>query len=210
MDLATMVTRVRRDLKDEDSLNYQWTDDELERHIARAVAEFSQAMPLDQVTVKATIANTWNIDISSLTNRIKINSVEYPIGQDPTSWVRFSLWGDILTIVEGSTLDGSNCTIYWGTMHTLDVSSSTIPAEWEYLVAIGAEGFALIAWGDYAVNKVNLGGPEASARYTESGESKLKYFRQVLKRQGKSGDVQASQLYTPASLPVSETRDPGP
>jgi hypothetical protein len=210
MDLATMVTRVRRDLKDEDSQNYQWTDDELERHIARALSEFSYAWPDSQKTVKATTADSWDLDISSLTDVVKIDTVEYPIGERPAKYNRFSLWGDILTIVEGSKPDGSNCNIYWGKMHTLDVSSSTIPTMFEELVAIGAAGFALVAWADYSVNQVNLGGADTPDSYISSGNLKLKYFRQVLKRQGKRGGVLATQLYTPATPPVSQTRDPGP
>lgn len=210
MDLATMVTRVRRDLKDEDAANYQWTDDEIERHIARALSEFSFAMPLDQVTVKATTPADWNIDITSLTDVVKFNAVEYPIGLRPTSWVQFSLWGDNLTLLDGQTPDGSNANIYWGKMHTLDVSSSTIPHRWEEIVAIGAAGFALVAWADYAVNQVNLGGSETPESYISSGNLKLDHFRSVLKRHGKEGGLLRSQLYTPATPPVSETRDPGP
>jgi hypothetical protein len=41
MDLNTMRSIVRRDLKDEDAQNYRWSDDELDRHIAHAVKEFS-------------------------------------------------------------------------------------------------------------------------------------------------------------------------
>ena len=210
MDLATMVTNVRRDLRDEDDENYQWTDDELERHIARAVEEFSEAIPDPQVTSLATTPDEWTVDISTLTNRIDIIAVEYPIGEVPMKRVRYSLWGDTITILGEQTPDGSNCNIYWGTMHTLDVSSSTIPSKLEHLIAVGAEGFALNAWGDYAVNKVNLGGAETAADYRKSGNSKLKYFRQVLKRQGKSGGLRPSRLYSPALSPVSETRDPGP
>ena len=43
MDLPTMRARVRRDLHDEDSNNYRWTDDELDRHIQRALNEVSTA-----------------------------------------------------------------------------------------------------------------------------------------------------------------------
>ena len=44
MDLSTMRTMVRRDLKDEDT-PYRWSNDELDRHIAHAVKDFSEAPP---------------------------------------------------------------------------------------------------------------------------------------------------------------------
>jgi hypothetical protein len=210
MDLATMVANVRRELRDEDSGNYQWTNDELERHIARALEEFSEEIPYLQVTAKATTADVWTVDIASLADRINVIAVEYPIGEVPKKRVRFNLFGDTVTLLGDETPDGSNCNIYWGTMHTLDVGSSTIPSRFERLVAVGAEGYALNAWGDYAINKVNLGGAETAAEYRASGNSKLKYFRNVLKRQGKASGVETSQLYSPALPMVSETRDPGP
>ena len=45
MNLTEMRNIVRRDLHDEDSDNYRWTDDELNRHIAHTVKEFSEYMP---------------------------------------------------------------------------------------------------------------------------------------------------------------------
>ena len=41
MNLSEMRAIVRRDLHDEDANNYRWTDDELNRHIAHAVKDFS-------------------------------------------------------------------------------------------------------------------------------------------------------------------------
>ena len=46
MNLAEMIALVRKDLHDEDSGNYRWTDAELTRHISRAVRELSESLPL--------------------------------------------------------------------------------------------------------------------------------------------------------------------
>ena len=51
MDLGEMRTRLRRELKDEDAANYRWTDDELDRHIARAVAEAVREVDADLILV---------------------------------------------------------------------------------------------------------------------------------------------------------------
>ena len=40
MNLSEMRTTVRRDLKDEDASNYRWTNDELDRHIAKRAEQF--------------------------------------------------------------------------------------------------------------------------------------------------------------------------
>lgn len=55
MNSSDMRTIVRRDLHDEDSNNYRWTNDELDRHISHAVKDYSEAVPYEQ---KATIATT--------------------------------------------------------------------------------------------------------------------------------------------------------
>jgi len=54
MNINDMRAIVRRDLHDEDSENYRWSDDELNRHITHAVSEFSEAISLEQKEVKAT------------------------------------------------------------------------------------------------------------------------------------------------------------
>ena len=70
MNLAEMRTIVRRDLHDEDDTNYRWTNDELDRHIAHAVKDFSKAIPYEQKATKATTSGSRDLDISTLTDRI--------------------------------------------------------------------------------------------------------------------------------------------
>ena len=76
MNLTEMRTIVRRDLHDEDSQNYRWTDDELNRHIAHAVKDFSEAIPYEQRATKATTSGSREIDISTITNRIMVEAAE--------------------------------------------------------------------------------------------------------------------------------------
>ena len=64
MDLPTMRARVRNDLHDEDSANYRWTDGELDRHIQRAVRDFSLAYPLEAKTALAATPGSRDISIS--------------------------------------------------------------------------------------------------------------------------------------------------
>src|ERR1035437_7569191 len=141
MDLSGMRTALRRDLHDEDSAAYRWTDDELDRHIAHAVTEFSQAMPLEQKATIATTAGVRGISLSSLSGRVMVEAVEYPAGRYPAFYQRFALWGDVLTLLGDEVPDGGNACVYYGKLHTLNTSTSTIPAKYEDLVAQGAAGF---------------------------------------------------------------------
>ncbi len=210
MNLADMKTIVRRELRDEDSENYRWTDDEIERHITRSLKEFSAAFPYEQKAVKATSAGSRDVDISTITDRVSVVAVEYPAGNYPVKYHRFSLWGDVLTLLGDEVPDGSDAYIYYGKLHTLNSSSSTVPAMYEDLVASGACGYAAVEWAIYAVNRVNTGGLGTSEDFLNWGRKKLSYFRRELRKIGSKNRVRISSLYKPYSPPVSQSTDFGP
>ena len=91
--------------------------------------------------------------------------------------------------------DGSNANIYYGKIHTLDASTSTIPSMYEDLIATGACGYAAVEWSVYAVNRVNVGGTQAAGEFLDWGNRKLKYFRQEINRLGRKNRVRVSSLY---------------
>ena len=83
MHLTEMRTRVRRDLRDTDPTDERWSDDELDRHIERAVRELSLAAPVEVVATLTTSAGSRDLDVSALADRVSIDAVEYPAGQYP-------------------------------------------------------------------------------------------------------------------------------
>jgi len=210
MNLADMRVLVRRDLHDEDSENYRWTDDEINRHIAHSVKEFSEYIPHEQKAVQPTVSDSRELDISGLTGRVTIEAVEYPVGQYPRRYQPFSLWGDAVTLLGDEVPDGSDAHIYYGKLHTLDASSSTIPARCEDLIAAGACGYAAVEWAVYAINRVNVGGTLTPKEFLEWGNQKLRFFRQELRRLGRKNRVRASTLYQPYYPVVSKSTDYGP
>ena len=210
MNLTEMRTVVRRDLKDEDAGNYRWTNDELDRHIAHAVKDFSEATPYEQKATKATTSGSREIDISTITDRIMVEAVEYPVDKFPKRYQRFSLWADTLTLLGAEVPDGSNADIYYGKLHTLDASTSTIPTKFEDLIAIGAGGYAAVEWAVYAINRVNVGGDTTPSKFLAWGREKLDYFKAELKRLGRRNRVRLRSLYKPYYPPVSKSTDYGP
>jgi len=195
MDLNTMRTILRRDLKDEDAANYRWSDDELDRHIAHAVKDFSEALPLPAKATLPTTAGSRVIDISSLADRVMVEAVEYPLDKFPPRYQRFALWGHALTLFGDEAPDGANCIVYYGMLHTLDGEGSTIPAKHEDLIAIGAGGYAAVGWASYAINKVSLGGTTTPEEFLNWGNQRLKQFRSELRRLGRRNQVRIRQLY---------------
>ncbi len=209
MNLTEMRAILRRDLRDEDT-PYRWLDDELDRHIAHATREFSEAIPYEQKEALATTSSSREIDITTIASRIMVQAVEYPVDKFPKSYQRFSLWADTITLLGDTVPDGSNAYIYYGKLHTLDGAGSTIPTRHEDLVAAGAAGYAAIAWGAYSVNRVNVGGTITPDEFLNWGKEKLNYFRQELKRLGRRNRTRISQLYKPYYPVVSKATDYGP
>ena len=210
MNLTEMRTIVRRDLHDEDASNYRWADDELDRHIAHAAKDFSEYLPCEQKATKATTSGSREIDISTITDRIMVEAVEYPVDQFPKRYQPFALWGDTLTILGDEVPDGSNAYIYYGELHTLDASSSTIPTHHEDLIATGACGYAAVEWAVYAINRVNVGGGITPKEFLAWGNEKLRYFKQELRRLGRRNRVRVRSLYKPYYPIVSKSTDCGP
>ena len=210
MDLTDMRAIVRRDLHDEDSGSYRWTDNELNRHIDRAVKEFSEYLPYEQKATKATTSGSRELDITTVTNRVMVEAVEYPVDKFPRRYQPFSLWGDVLTLLGDEVPDGSNAYIYYGKLHTLDASGSTVPTRHEDLIAAGAAGFAAVEWAVYAVNRVNVGGTVTPREFLDWGNLKLRFFRGELRRLGRRDRVRVSSLYRPHYPIVSKSTDYGP
>ncbi len=194
MTLSDMLTLVRRDLKDE-TTPYRWSDAELERHILHAVKDFSGEVPYEQKATVATTAGSSVIDISAITGRVTVEAVEYPVNQYPRSYPRFSLWEDTIYLLGDEVPDGSNAYIYYGKLHTLG-TTSTIPAKYEDLIAVGACGYAAVEWAAYAVNRVNIGGIMTPREFLNWGNQRADFFRAELKRLGRRNKVRIRELYT--------------
>jgi hypothetical protein len=203
-----MRTRVRRDLKDEDAGTYRWTDSELDRHIDHAVRELSLVVPRQAKTTLTTTSGSREISISSLTDLVAIEAVEYPVDKYPPIYVPFSLWAQTLTLlVDGVPSGGEDVYIYYGKLHTLDATTSTIPSPLEDLVAIGAEAYAAIEWSSYATNRVNLGGVDAWEDYLTWGQDRLAAFARGLAQQARKNALRVRRLYRPYQPRPSQSTD---
>ncbi len=210
MDLGQMRARVRRDLHDEDASSYRWTDDELNRHMDRAVRELSGTLPREGIATLATSAGSRELSVASLADLVQVEAVEYPTGKYPARYVQFSLWGVALTLlVDQAPSAGEEVRVYYGRVHTLDATTSTIPPQLEDLVAMGAEGYAALEWASYATNRVNSGGPEVWHQYLTWGQEQLARFHQRLAQLSKRASLRALRLYSPAHHRPSQSEVTG-
>ena len=195
MNLGTMRTLVRRDLKDEDAANYRWTDNDIDRCIGRALFELSRYVPQEMKSTVATIADSREINISTLTNRVSVDKVEFPIDEHPRQYQRFALFGDIVTLIGDVEGNGDNCYILWSAVHTLGVASSTVPAFMEDVLALGAAAYAVLSQAQYRTDTAGFGGSAADKDYQSWGSTLLKDFKFQLKRFGRNRKLKISQFY---------------
>ena len=205
MDLPTLRGRLRKDLHDEDAANYRWTDGELDRHTQHAVREFSLAVPLEAKTALTTTAASRDLSIASLSDLVAIEAVEHPSGRYPPSYVRFSVWLSTLTMLIDSTPAGSeSVNVFWTKLHTIDATSSTVPARFEDVIADGAGGYAALEWASFSTNRVNVGGRDVWREYLAWGQERLAAFQRALARHGRRNAVRVRRLYAPAADPVDQ------
>ena len=157
-----------------------------------------------------TTSGSREIDISSITDRVNVDAVEYPVDKFPKNYQRFSLWGDTLTLLGPDIPDGSNAYVYYGKLHTLSVSTSTIATSHEELVAVGAGGYAATEWAIYAVNSTNVGGRGTPEDFRKWGQGQLAQFRREIRRLGRRGRIRMRSFYGAYYPPVSQMTDYGP
>lgn len=211
MDLSQMRTRLRQDLHDQDAANQRWTDAELDRHIQRTVREFSLSAPLEAKSTLTTTAGSRDLAIAGLTDLVAIEAVEFPLGQYPPSYVRFSVWLTTLTLLVDSTpVAAESVNVYHTKLHTIDATSSTVAARFEDVIAGGAAGYAAIEWASFATNRVNVGGRDVWRDYLTWGQERLAEFQRALARHGRRNAVRARRLYAPATPPVDQSTVTGP
>jgi len=191
MDLATMRGRVREDLQDEDAQNYRWTNDQVDGAIERVVREFSIVKPIQQQDDIATVESSRDIDISSLTGLIRVESVEFPIGQNPTYYQKFRIWQD--TIQMSDEGDGSDARVKWYKEHTL-AESSTIPSQFEEIIVLGATGYLAASASVYTVDKATIAGKWATINFLKWGKERLDRYEKKLK--ALQSRVIAREFYT--------------
>ena len=96
--LSAIRGTARQFLRDEYTGNtYEFADDELDLHINECLVEISQRRPYE---VRETVVSdgTKEVDISSITNLLRVDKAECPVGSDPPDYRDVSVFGDTLRI----------------------------------------------------------------------------------------------------------------
>jgi hypothetical protein len=135
-------------LRDElqESVDAEFADDELDLHINEVLVEISQKRPYE---VKETVESdgTREIDLSDIENLIgdKVVMVEYPTGNYPPSELKFTIFGDTLTL-ESEPTSGEDVYLYCHKVHQLTETSSTLSSDLEKVLIEGTVAKAAMTW----------------------------------------------------------------
>lgn len=197
MNLVEMRARVREDLQDTDSQNYRWTDDEVDGAIDRVVMEYSLHAPIEQQDDIATTEGDTELDISTLTDLVKIESVEFPMGYKPKYFQHIEYWaGHLYMQDEGN---GNDARVRWLKKHTLAAESTTVPTEHDEIIVLGATGYLALSASAYTVDRASIAGRHATINYKAWGIERLKRYDQRLQQIARANKVISRQLYTEES-----------
>ena len=194
MNLTEMRARVREDLQDTDSQNYRWSDDEVDGAIDRVVMDYSLHAPIEQQDDIATTDGDKELDISSLTGLLKIESVEFPIGYKPKYFQRIEYWAGQLYMEDGG--NENDARVRWLKKHTLTAESTTIPSEHEEIIVLGATGYLAMSASAYTVDRASIAGRHAAINYKAWGKKRLDRYDKKLKAISRNSQVISKGLYT--------------
>src|SRR3990172_6104856 len=211
MNLSDMRGRLRKDLHDEDTANQRWRGGEVDRHIRRAVRDFSLSVSLEAKTTLSTTAGSRDLSIAGLADLVAIEAVEYPTGDYPPTYVPYSVWLSTLTmLIDAAPAGVESVNVYYTKLHTLDATSSTLPTRFEDVVATGAAAYAALEWASFATNRLNVGGQDVWRDYLTWGQERLAEFESALAEYGRRNAVRVRQLYRPATTPGDQSTVTGP
>ncbi len=154
---------LRLDLNDPAGASQRFADADLDRAVARAVAELSLVAPRATDTEHVVTSSSRVLDLSGApyAGLVDVLEVEQPYGAGgslatfPPSLVPFRLSADrTRLLLLGRTVPavGDVVRVRWVAAHTITVASTTVPAEHDALVALGAYGYACLAYSTPAAD----------------------------------------------------------
>jgi len=194
MNLIEMRARARQDLQDTEAATYHWTDDEVDGAIQRVVLEYSLAAPIQQQDDLPTTPHDYHLDISTLTGIVRIESVEFPIGERPPLMQPFDHWGGALYMTDAG--DGNDARVRWLQQHTLDAGSTTIPVQHDEIIVLGATGYLAMSAAAFTVDRASIAGRHGTVSYRAWGKERLVRYDDALNAVRHSNRVVQRRLYT--------------
>lgn len=208
MPSALSVIRGRLQIVLDDAGTDFWTTAELDAHIQRALEDLSHHVPQEKLNLLSTGAgaDANKVDISTLTERVRIVATEYPTAQVPRSFVRFSIWKDVLTILGESPTPIDDVNVYWHALHTIN-GTDTLPEDQEETLIFGAAARACDQQQADSTNVLATGGPATGRNWGSLARHfRTQYEARLHPRRG----IKQTRFYRPDEPTATQDSDPGP
>ncbi len=208
---STFETRIRLDLSDSGSPPLLAAAD-LDRHVDHAVRDLALVAPLDLLLTATLTPASRSVDLTATLSPyqlIRLDAVEWPTGKYPQEFVQFMLFGEqtgaptLTLLVEQapSTADTINLYCKVAPVVTGASNTSTLPAMYDDVVTLGADGYACQELATRLMNQINIGGPAVWEHYIALSEKLLADFGQELDLLAGREQFFARRMYTPAYPP---------
>lgn len=151
--------KVRLTLRELVADTYEWSTEELERHVNRALQEVSEASPYEHKVAFKTVAGSKEIALSTYAdNLLFVIKGEYPVDNDPPSFRNVDQFGNDVALVlsksKSAMAADEDVNLYLASLHELTKTSSTMNKTEEDALIIGAAVFAAQAWMNLARTEV--------------------------------------------------------
>ena len=149
--LSELRELVEQDL--DDAGNAVWTAGEIDRAMEKALSGYSRARPQEAVGTITLAADGREVSVSTLTGLTRVVRVWYPYTstapEDPPAWRQWELWQGTIYILDGDgPASGDVVRVYYHKLHTIEdlnsATETTVPAQDEEVVVLGAGGFAAL------------------------------------------------------------------
>jgi hypothetical protein len=187
--LAELVERAAAELKDSEHL--LWSEDDLEQHIRRALAAYNRINPRRLATTLDSAAKTRLYSLEELLGMMQVLDVHYPYNpEDPAYPPSRPQWStpqdghlhlDVADPPSGA--ESAKIHLFYTTAHTIsgldDAEESTLDAQGEEIVVLGATAYAAQQMGGALIGTVTVSGwtPE---QYQRLAERRLVLFEAAL------------------------------
>jgi hypothetical protein len=126
---------------------YAYNQDDIDEGIRHALGRFNEIAPLEKVTTLTFAADSYEIDISSLSDLLRVTRAWCPYTaadpEHPPNWVRYETWGSTLFLDTSSwAAAGDVVRLWYEAAHTIAgldaASTTTLPADVATLLVTGA------------------------------------------------------------------------
>ncbi|MCC7355486.1 MAG: hypothetical protein IT330_17225 [Anaerolineae bacterium] len=187
-NLATLRDRTESLLKD--AGNSLWTTSELDDAIRRALHRYSEMQPRELVTTLTLAAAGREVSLSGVNGLLRPLRVWWPYTASepeyPPAWVHWDLHGPATLFLDVADEPQANDVVrlFYTALHTIEgldsAAATTVPADDEETIILGAAGYAALARAAYATEAVTLSG-ETPARWHAWAEARLAHLEALIR-----------------------------